>query len=114
MITSPALAISSRLLKLFAQGPSRVFLSASSQIFKFSVLLFLDLFLLYSFSSSAAPDQRGEASMQLRTRLTTANTPMEYQTKVRVGHDRGLFQGEMQNSANCRPLHFCMVGEAAG
>lgn len=32
--------------------------------------------------------------MQLRTRLIVANTPLKGQTKVRVGHEVGLFQGE--------------------
>jgi hypothetical protein len=50
--------------------------------------------LRYSFSSCTAPDRSRKASMQLRTRLIIANTSLEGQTQVKVGHEIGLFQGE--------------------
>jgi len=99
-------------------SPPRVclsfFHSSSSQIFTCSCERFASPrgAFLYSFCSSAAPDHRGEASVRLRTRLIIASTTLKGQTKaLELAVRMALFQGELQNSANRRPLAFCMVRE---
>lgn len=117
MISSRALVVPSRLLEFFSSTCLSFFLSfielsnlqAFLRVFRFASPRGA---FLYSFCSSAAPDHRGEASVRLRTRLIIASTPLKGQTKVlELAMRMALCQGELQNSANRRPLAFCMVRE---
>jgi hypothetical protein len=117
VISSRALVVPSRLLEVFSSTCLSFFLSfieLSNLHFKRSCECFASPrgAFLYSFCSSAAPDHRGEASVRLRTRLIIASTPLKGQTKVlELAMRMALCQGALQNSANRRPLDFCMVRE---
>jgi hypothetical protein len=119
MTSSRALVVPSRLLKVFTSTCLSFFLPfielSNLQVFLQMFRFFSPCFSMFPLFFRRTWSHRGEASVQLRTRLIIANTTLKGQTKVlELAMRMALFQGELPNSANWRPLDFCMVREAAG